>query len=235
MSTGIYKLTFNGTDKVYIGLSINIDVRYKQHLYNLENNYASKKLQSAYNLYGTPSIVVLEECEVSALSGKELEYISKYDSIHNGFNTAIGGLGNAPGEINPSSKYSNSLIEEIFLYINDNPDKSIRSIAEKYDIPYNTLYDVVSGKGHVWLKSLHPDTYQKIVSKTGSRVSNNKGLSAKDRGIVYPKLRSPDGRVHEISCFKDFLDEHKLIGNSVRRLMSGTTKIHKGWSVAREN
>lgn len=47
---GIYKLNFRGTDQVYIGQSIDVDRRYKQHLYYIENNYPVKTKFSIYQV-----------------------------------------------------------------------------------------------------------------------------------------------------------------------------------------
>ena len=38
MTCGIYKLVFNGTAKIYIGQSLNIESRYRDHVYFLNKN-----------------------------------------------------------------------------------------------------------------------------------------------------------------------------------------------------
>ena len=236
MTCGVYKLVFNNTNKVYIGLSINIENRFKQHMYLFDKKEAAKKLQDAYDKYGPPTYTVLIICVIKDLNKYEMEYILKYNSIDNGFNTSVGGIGNAPGEINPNSKYSNAFIEEVFLYVYVNPSQSIRSIAKLFDIPYPTLYDIVSGKGHSWLQEKHSDIYLQLVSKTGARVKGNgrNSSNAQARGISYPKLKSPTGNVLEILSFNKFMLAHNLSGNSVRRLIAGVTKSYKGWTIVDE-
>lgn len=236
MTIGIYKLVFDYTDKVYIGLSCNIEDRYKQHLYLLNAGKASAKLTEAYSTYGKPTITVLEVCSISDLAIKEKEYIDIYDSVYNGFNTSLGGMNNLPGELNPYSRYSNSFIEELFLYVHKNSEIPIRQIAKLFEIPYETLYDIVSGKTHVWLNEKYPEEYETILSMPGTRVKNNgKNVSnAEARGIVYPKLCDPDGTIYEITSFNRFMKEHELIGNSIRRLFSGRTRAYKGWTIHRE-
>ena len=51
MTTGIYQLVFKGTDKVYIGQSIDIEHRYKGHISCLQLGKGVSKLQNAYNIY----------------------------------------------------------------------------------------------------------------------------------------------------------------------------------------
>jgi len=52
MSSGIYKIRNKINNKLYIGSSINIELRWIRHLRQLRaNNHHSKALQNAYNLY----------------------------------------------------------------------------------------------------------------------------------------------------------------------------------------
>lgn len=54
MTIGIYRLCFNGTDQCYVGQSVNIEKRYKQHLSSFINNKANPKMMEAYIQYGNP-------------------------------------------------------------------------------------------------------------------------------------------------------------------------------------
>jgi len=50
MTIGIYKITNIKNNKIYIGSSKNTEIRFKEHLYLLENNsHHSTKLQNSYN------------------------------------------------------------------------------------------------------------------------------------------------------------------------------------------
>ena len=53
MTSGIYKIYCKSEDKSYIGKSINIEERWKQHLYELKKgNHINNKLQKVFNKYG---------------------------------------------------------------------------------------------------------------------------------------------------------------------------------------
>ena len=96
----MFKNTIN--NKVYIGQSINIDKRHKEHKHNhLNGNYCNynSKFYRALRKYGFDNfeISVLEECSREELNTKEVEYIKQYDSYRNGYNSTVG------GEDNPSN------------------------------------------------------------------------------------------------------------------------------------
>lgn len=66
MTIGIYKITNTVNSKVYIGSSINIESRWKNHLSVLScGHHENTGLQKDYNLYGVEafSFQVLEEIE----------------------------------------------------------------------------------------------------------------------------------------------------------------------------
>lgn len=94
--TGIYcfKNLVNG--KVYIGQSVNIQRRYKQHLSNINNLKHQEAIYLALRKYGVEnfSFEILKECDINNLSKFEQYYISKYDAYGcNGYNETVGGEG----------------------------------------------------------------------------------------------------------------------------------------------
>jgi group I intron endonuclease len=110
MKSGIYCLSFEGTDKVYIGKSVNLESRAYSHEWNMKNQKASKKLQDAYNTYGTPIFTVLEYCNEKELYNLEKTYISEFNSVEQGFNHSPGGEGGnvSPGDINSRAVANNT-------------------------------------------------------------------------------------------------------------------------------
>lgn len=95
---GIYKITNIKNNKVYIGQSVNIKTRWKQHIAELNSNkHGNEHLQYSWNKYGENSFVfeTICECEKESLDDLEIKYIEEYDSMNNiyGYNIREGGNG----------------------------------------------------------------------------------------------------------------------------------------------
>lgn len=113
MSVGVYKIINLLNNKVYIGKSLKLEYRWKQHLWRLKNKtHFNKHLQAAYNKYTNIYFwfEILEYCSKENTSEREMFYISKYQSDNPkfGYNKTRGGEGlKATEEI--KQKISNSL------------------------------------------------------------------------------------------------------------------------------
>lgn len=91
---GVYKITNNINGKVYIGQSINIQNRWKDHVNALNRKDSScTLLQRAWNKYKQEnfSFEILELCSEDELDSVESKYIEFYDTINNGYNIEPGG------------------------------------------------------------------------------------------------------------------------------------------------
>lgn len=93
--TGIYKITNQLTQEVYIGQSRNIERRIAYH------KAASKRLNETTLLYRKIreygiknfSFEVIEECDIDKLDEREIYWISYYNSYEKGYNMTRGGQG----------------------------------------------------------------------------------------------------------------------------------------------
>jgi group I intron endonuclease len=84
--TGIYSITCNPTEKVYIGSSVQIYRRWSQHRTKLrKGNHTSPHLQKAWTKHGESAFEfkVVEECELEKLIEREQYYI---DTLNPKFN-----------------------------------------------------------------------------------------------------------------------------------------------------
>ena len=92
---GIYSITNKINGKRYIGQSINIDNRWKEHIRNIDNPNKNNTIYKALRKYGLENFIfeVLEECTESELDDKEIYWIEYYDSYNNGYNMNTGGNG----------------------------------------------------------------------------------------------------------------------------------------------
>jgi hypothetical protein len=94
----IYIIKNTLTNKVYIGKTISLIVRQKEHLRKLKyGKHINKHLQYSYNKYGKDIFTfdVLEECDECLIDDKEKYWISFYDSTNKskGYNLTHGGEG----------------------------------------------------------------------------------------------------------------------------------------------
>ena len=90
----IYIIKNTENSNVYIGQTIQpIKERFKQHLFAAKNKIKITKFYKAINEIGESKfyIELLEECDIDELNRKEVEYIAKYNSFYNGYNSTIGG------------------------------------------------------------------------------------------------------------------------------------------------
>lgn len=104
MSCGIYLIRNKINNKVYIGLSVDIEERWQHHrslyLKKDNNKEKNKPLYLAFNKYGIENFdfQILEECSISELSEREKYYIKLYDCCildgrNKGYNLTRGGEG----------------------------------------------------------------------------------------------------------------------------------------------
>lgn len=93
---GIYKITNLVNNKCYIGQSINIERRWRDHKQRVSNDHYQNfdaPLYCAFRKYGLTSFdfSILEECKKEDLDEREIYYISLFDSYKNGYNQDEGG------------------------------------------------------------------------------------------------------------------------------------------------
>ena len=75
MTTGIYQLNFNNR-AFYVGKSIDIETRWKQHTDKFLKGTAASQMQYAYNQVGLPAFGIYAECHKDYLDILEGYYIN---------------------------------------------------------------------------------------------------------------------------------------------------------------
>ena len=112
--SGIYCIQNQIDGKCYIGKSVDIPKRWKEHKASLRNgHHHNKHLQKAWNCYGEQSFLfkVLEYADSVKLSELEIAYISKFNAFgENGYNFTMGGEGGLLGM--PKTKETRRKISE---------------------------------------------------------------------------------------------------------------------------
>lgn len=95
---GIYKIENKVNGKIYIGQSVNIENRWKQHMRELnKSSHKNQHLLSSWKKYGQENFEfsVICTCNSDELDEKEIYYIDLYKTYNYeyGYNMTIGGVG----------------------------------------------------------------------------------------------------------------------------------------------
>ena len=139
---GIYKITNNVNGLIYIGQSINIKTRWKDHRCKKKwNRQPGSYLYNAFKKYGLKNFTfeIIEECNTDMLNEKEIYYIKLYKSNDKnfGYNLNIGG-NNTIGEDNGRSLLTEYDIIDI---------RTLRSQFKTKDEVYDKYKDRISKSG----------------------------------------------------------------------------------------
>lgn len=146
MLTGIYIIENQVNNKKYIGSSVDIKKRWRDHVWYLRHNkHHNSHLQLAWNKYGENvfKFSILFECEVGALLVNELNAIIK----HNSFNNNYGYNVNHPEHNFLNRKHS----EKTKLKL------SISKLGDK-----NPMYGKCGNKHHNYNKEVSVETKNKM-------------------------------------------------------------------------
>lgn len=148
---GIYMIKNKINGKVYIGQSIHIHKRFKEHIRH--SKYSNSVIHLAIKKYGLENFEfnILILCKKDKLNELESKYIIEYNANNkeNGYNIAIPGVDCVPamvGELNGNSKMTSEDIISIRQKYNDGLQKSeVYKIFEN-KISKNTFQDIWIGK-----------------------------------------------------------------------------------------
>jgi hypothetical protein len=226
MTTGIYILRFNNTEKVYIGQSLDIEDRFIKHKSAFNRGVAAPKLQQGFNTYGMPTLEILVECSTSDLNTYEKEAIEIFNAVDGGFNT-LRESGNPImfGEKSGSARYTNEqYILVLRLLVQKTPTLSKREVEEITGISIYTIRHIAALESHCWLSEICPNEYAELV-----RIKQELPYYY---GKQYPPVKSPKGIVYEIKHVTNFAKEHGLLQPKLTEVLKGTRNHHKGWSLA---
>lgn len=135
----IYQLNF--TEGTYIGKTTNLTSRIAHHL---RTNSGGHLLRNAWEKQGYLGHEVLEECDASNLSQKEVYWIALRKPNLN----VLPGGETLSGTNHPRNKTSKENIEEIVRLLATN--LSYADIAEVVQVPKSRVYDVGTGRSHTW-------------------------------------------------------------------------------------
>lgn len=147
---GIYKITNKINGKCYIGQSIHIERRWREHCTKSSNSFISQAIKD----FGKEnfSFEVIEECKAEELNEKEEYYINFYNSITpNGYNI----IEKSNGDF---TAYTFITKDKVLQIISDikNTNLTFKEISDKFDISPRTLYYINRGDVHHFSNEKYP-------------------------------------------------------------------------------
>ncbi len=237
MTIGIYCLTFYSTNKVYVGQSIDIERRYKEHLQKLKNNTHTVKLLNAYTTYGVPSIKILCICSKESLNMYEDIFIQYYNSSTEGFNHLEKSTDlptpNNSGTLHGLSKYSEDQIVKVLDLLIEKPFIRYIKISNITGVGYQAVGNIAALNEHTWLKKVYPEKYKILEELKGTRTKNIPVNTAEDRGIKYPAVISPNGEIFDnILNVSKFMKDHGITSRRFYDLLNRKETKIMGWVLA---
>ena len=158
---GIYKIENLINGKVYIGQSVDIQYRFKNHKsesFNPKSNAYDTAIHRAIRKYGVDnfSFDIVEECDQDKLREREIYWIDYYNSFGDGYNLTSGGEGVPTVNIKQTQKlWDDGLaIKEIAQHLNCQQHTVIR-ILESYE-KYNNKESYRRGRENARKKMNKP-------------------------------------------------------------------------------
>lgn len=223
MNTGIYRLYWpNVPNSTYIGQSIDINSRLKNHIQKLRSNiHPNYKIASLYESYGPPELEILEQCNQIELYEKEVYWVVKFNSIRDGLNIAEPGYVGY-GENHGSSIYTKVQYLMIFRSLYLSNTLTCKQIADKLNVSEYIVSSISQGTSHMWLNACYPLQYSWMLKKVRS--------SLRLRNITNIVI-SPSGEEFSVTNIREFARNNNLNNGHLSRLLSGKIVQHKGWTL----
>jgi len=144
---GIYKFQNKINSCIYIGQSLDIERRYKDHINRAKNNFKSNSeydspLHRAIRKYGIENFIfeIIEECSKEQLNEREQYWIAFYNSYNNGYNCTTGG-----NNAEHSKKFDDDFITIIQQLLIEN-QMTYEEIHKKYNISMGRISEINTGK-----------------------------------------------------------------------------------------
>lgn len=235
MTIGIYSLYWEGQDKVYIGQSASIELRYKKHIQTLlilkHSNY---KVQDYYNKFGVPKLSILEVCKEKDLDRLEVVWTDEFDSLDNGLNIITPGTTGGRGVTAAYSKYSKRQVLKVFaMILRSNLTK--KYIADRAKVKESFIGDITTGMSHSWLKDEYPDKFNYLKK---INAENRFSHILEKRGKPKASFISPTGVIYkDIGNISDFARSMKFnnvssASKSLNAVYNNTKSAYMGWKKA---
>lgn len=138
---GIYIIKNKINNQCYIGQSVNITRRWRQHKEAVANGVKTP-LYLAIQKYGIDNFdfQILEECSIEELNDREIYWIEKYDSYYKGYNQTRGGQ-----QYSHNVKLSDEDYDKIVQLLQDS-SYTQKEISKMFSVGEDTISEINTGK-----------------------------------------------------------------------------------------
>lgn len=135
----LYTLEHPITNEVrYVGKTINIKRRYKQHLYDKRSSHKASWVKSLKNDSLKPIMTIIEECTIDTWQEREIYWITQFDNLTNHLN---GGGVNYVRTTKQETRDKLSAIHKNKKLTEKHKDKIKKSINKKPCLINNLYYE----------------------------------------------------------------------------------------------
>lgn len=200
---------------VYVGQSINLETRHKQHIYydpfNINNKEYDYPLSRGIRKYGAEEyeLIILEDNLLQEqLNSREKYWIRFYDTCFNGYNQTIGGAYPA------KPIFDEKTIDTVIEMLKDE-SYSFQDIVDKTGVSMTHIYNINTGHRRKRDELIYP------IRK--SNVKGTKGLkfSSKECKAIHEEILKNEKQFTEIAKIFNCDD------STIRRINMGTTKKYR--------
>lgn len=218
---GIYKIENKINHKVYIGQSVNIEKRWRDHRYRSQTGDGEAFECALYKeMYGHLTdfdFSILEECPRDMLDIQEIGWIHKYDSTDSwkGYNRSPGGQDE--GRQGVYQKLSKEKVLEIIDRLKNTNDSQVK-IAKDYFVDQSIISLINNGSYYVERAETFPIRNKHYIAEFNGRFIC--GTTKSKNPVVFTRCERC-GKLHQSSshicmdCYNS--DRHKKIEESVTR------------------
>ena len=222
---GIYKFENLINGHKYIGQSVDIERRYKDHIMRATNNFPSNPeydsiLHQAIRKYGIEnfSFEIIEQCSKKDLDKKEIYWIQYYNSFHNGYNATSGGQNQES-----SLKFDEQLVKKI-QNILLTTNMTYNEIHNKFNISLGRISEINTGK--IWYNSKlqYPLRSKKKIwccKICGTQVSQGQEYCSKcsaiQKRVVKRPTRDELKKLIRTKTFVDIAKQFNVSDNAIKK------------------
>ena len=217
MESGIYIIKNKLNNHFYIGMSKNIQLRWRHHINESQNPNSKeyeKTLYRAFRKYGIEnfSFEILELCEEEELREREVYWINKLDAINKGYNEVnnwqpeIATL----GEKHPNHKLSEKDVIDIRTRYNNH--ERCKEVEELYKNKIGHSGFSKVWKGETW-KNIMPEVYtpenkEFHLHNTGNIGESNGRAKFTEAEVREIRIRKKNGE-KRLDVYQDYSDRCK--------------------------